>query len=398
VVGPHWRILQPEAQQQQGTTVMRIRQKKLMLCLVGAAMALTSLAIADVVILDPAEIRGQVSFGSETVTNYYVSAYSQDGFSATGSYTSTPYTLTVESGHDYLPSINAYLSNPTISTSSLYVSRLSAVPVDNQNGLTTVDFNYPSTQRINFSFNVNGGTIEAYTLSASAETGAEYHHAYTFNGFAFPQPSSATGWQAMLPHSQVNVGGTAYLTTAGGLQVTRNLSAQAVDLLAGPADVSWEIDLLTSTGALAGEIELTTGTPISYHYVYVSGVPNTDTQGIGGAQYVPANGTYAFDLPPGEYDVFLRTYFPLSGHSDTPRSRVTIATGLTSTRDFIETLGTGQVPLVVSGFFTNSHLRSSSMSVSRQGLNQYAMASQYTLANGLFEPGLFTKDGRFLAS
>jgi hypothetical protein len=363
--------------------MMRVRPKQLAVCLVGAIMAVASLAIADVVILNPGEIRGQVSFSAETVTSYHVSASSPDNLNASGTFTSNPYSLTVESGHSYRPGVTAYFSNPTANFSSLQVSRTGTVPVNNQNGPTTVDFNYPSTRRINCSLQVIGGAISSYDVSASASTGTESYSAYSYKAFSSPLPTSATSWQVMVPHSQVSMGGTVYLAMANGTMVQRSLSMQTVNVLNGDANVSWVIDL-TNTGTLAGDIELTSGTAISYHYVHFTGVYNTNTYGISGSSYVAANGAYSIPLLPGAYDVFVRTYFTSSGYADSVGSRVTISAGAASTQNFIETLGIGQVPLVVGGFFTNANLYSSRMGLLREGSGSNATASQSMLTNGQY--------------
>jgi hypothetical protein len=362
--------------------MLRTTQRKWALCLTGAAVAVASLATADVVILNPAQMTGTVSFNSETVSSYTVRAESDDGFSATGSFTSSQYSLTVESGHAYRPYVTAYFNNPTAHQSYLQVNRSTALAVDNQVGPTTVNFNYPTTHHVNFAVNVTGGTISYYTLNAQAgsSAGTEGYYAYTYSYFSSPQPSSTTSWLAMVPNSQVGVWGTVYLIAADGTQVQRSLSMQTADVSSGPATVSWNIDL-TNTGVLAGDIELTGNAP-DYHYVYVEGVYNTPTQGIYGSKYVAANDSYTMELLPGEYDVYLRTYFTSPWHYfDTKRYHVTVSASQTTTRNFIETLGTGQVPLVVSGFFTNADLDHSYVQIRSQ---ENGWAYNPSLTNGQY--------------
>ncbi|WP_158620117.1 endo-1,C4-beta-glucanase [Corallococcus sicarius] len=351
-------------------------------------MAVVSgLAVADVVILNPAEMKGQVNFGSETVTRFRVSAQSQDGFRAEKLFTANPYSLTMESGHAYRPAVQAFFSNTTASEAYLEVTQQTPVMVDNQAGPTTVDFNHSNASRVNFSLNVVGGTLSSYYLYAYANAPTESSSARTYKSFSTPQPASASSWVSALPDDAVTVYGTVYLTTAGGTPVQRSLSSQTVNLLQGPASVSWQIDL-TNTGQLSGQVAISPSAAVAYHYIYFQGVGGA-TSGIYGNKYLPANTPYSIDLPPGAYDVYLQTHFQQGNQSTTTKSsRVTLNAGTTSTLDFIETQGTGQVPMTVSGFYSNADVSSFQLGYSRvdpaPGLS--TTAYDYTLENGRFEP------------
>ncbi|WP_375754457.1 endo-1,C4-beta-glucanase [Corallococcus exercitus] len=367
---------------------MRIPSRRLSLCLAALVAVVSGLAVADVVILNPAEMKGQVSFGSETLTQFKVRAYSQDGFQAEKLFTANPYSLTVESGHAYRPTVQAFFSNATAAETYLEVTQNNAVMVDNQSGPTTVNFNHANASRVNFSLNVVGGTVSYYYVYASAGTPTESTYARTYKSFSTPQPASASSWVSALPDDAVTVYGNVYLTTPGGTQVQRSLTQQTVNLLQGPASVSWQIDL-TNTGQLSGQVGISPGTAVTYHYVYFQGVSSTPTSGISGSKYITANSPYSIDLPPGTYDVFLRTYFQQgTQYTVTKSSRVTIAAGATSTLDFIETQGAGQVPLTVSGFYSNADISSFQLGVMRKdpspGLTNYGY--DYRLQNGRFEP------------
>jgi hypothetical protein len=355
------------------------------MCLLGATAAVASWAIADVVILDPGAITGQVSFGGETVTHFDVRAYSTDGLQAHGSYTTNPYSLTVESDHAYTPRVYAYFDNSTASSSYLEVSRWSAVAVDNDIGPTTVDFVYPDTRRIGFTIDVTGGTINQYSVQASAYTDTEAYYAQTHNWFN-SGPSSTSSWTTMIPSDEVTMSGYVYVTTPDGNQIQRSLGTQTVDVSAGGASVSWSLDL-TDTGTLAGDIELT-ASDISYHYVQIQGIYGTPSEGVYASTQATANDAYTIDLPPGDYHVYLSTYFTTHNQMVATSSRlVSVAAGATSTLDFLETLGHANAPLTLSGFFTTSDLSSARLNLSGldPGSSSQAHAYSYVTENGQFE-------------
>jgi hypothetical protein len=335
---------------------MRKSIRKLSPYLMLAALAVAGLAAASVVILNPAELKGQVSFSEETVTHFRVDAFSWDGPQAGQSFTTNTYSLTVESGYSYIPSVTAYLSNPTVEESTLTVSRVDAVMVDNQVGPTTVDFNYPDTQHIQFSLGVNGGTLSNYSISASARSPTDNHSGTSSQTFSGPQPASASGWVAVVPQAQVQVQGFVELTTANGLQVSRTLGTKSLSLLEGEDTVSWEIDLV-NTGQLSGVIQVSPSARVDHHIVYFTGAYGTPAFGTNGMVEVPANGTYGIDLPPGGYHVYLMTYLKSPYQTfDTKSYQVTLTAGATTTLDFTEPLGTAQVSLSMSGVFSNAWL------------------------------------------
>jgi hypothetical protein len=361
-------------------------------------VTLTGLSIAEVVILNPAEMRGQVTLGTEALDSFVVRAYSSNGFGGTKVFTTNPYSLTLESGHAYQAGVIANLDNSTDPHRAawLQVTRSSAVMVDNQVGPTTVDFNYPTLHHINFSLDVTGGTIDSYEFRASANADTESYSAYTYKWVASQQPSSSSDWTVMIPDDQVHVYGTAYLKTPDGTQVQRILSMQTVNLLQGTANVNWQLDL-TNMGQLAGSIALTPGTNIDYHTLLIHGVYNTPTEGIFSYRDVSPNGTYSINLPPGDYDVYMETEFTSPAHrSSTEWYRVTLAAGSTTPLNFTETLGTGKVSLSVSGFFSNEDLSSSEVQLLNTDSGQTA-AHHYTLVNDQFEfslvPGSWKRCG-----
>lgn|GEM_PF-5609528 len=115
---------------------MHARSRRLSLCLALATVMATGLSAADVVILNPAEIKGQVGFTPETLLDYSVSASSNDGLFSQKSFFTSPYSFLVESGHHYTVSLRADLLNET-GDNSVTFDRAQPVLVDNQVGPTT---------------------------------------------------------------------------------------------------------------------------------------------------------------------------------------------------------------------------------------------------------------------
>ncbi|HEU4412787.1 MAG TPA: hypothetical protein VFS43_46515 [Polyangiaceae bacterium] len=372
---------------------MRVRAKKLTLGLALAALTVAGLAAAsEVIILNPAEMTGQVAFaGGDPVASFVVKADSTDGLTTSETFTSSPYSLTVEGGHDYRPQLTAYFSNPTASESYLTISRSTAVAV----GIgappytepTTVDFNYLSSPLapVTYTISVAGGTIAHYYVYASASAGGESYNARNFQWFGAPRPPSSQGHLLMFGDDQVNVQGSAVFITADGTQIGRSLETKTINLSGGQNHVGWEVDLATK-GQLSGIIDVDSPFAASSRHVNFYGVGGTPASGLNGQKYVAPNaGLYTLDLPPGQYDVFLRTYFSSPDHfSDTKAYRVAVGAGSTTPQDFVETLGTGRVPLLVgpqNGFFSDADLSSAQMQLthSNPGSTFTTYAYAYTL-------------------
>ncbi|WP_437808658.1 endo-1,C4-beta-glucanase [Sorangium sp. So ce1078] len=101
---------------------------------------------------------------------------------------------------------------------------------------------------------------------------------------------------------------------------------------------------------------------------------------------VSTDGFYTLDLSPGQYDVYLESRF-LNQYSDTGPYRVTITAGSTTTQDFVETLGTGQVTLNVSGLVSNADLSWASSQLVRQDpvTGFQTSAEHYASTDGQFD-------------
>lgn len=366
---------------------MRIKFKKLSSCAAAAAATLATAAAADVVILNPAEIRGQITFGgSEQLTSFAISASSNDGFTGSKSFTSNPYSLIVESGHDYYPTVQAFFANPSVTQSYLQVSRSTAVNVNNLAGPTTIDFAYGATRRVNYSIVVSGGALTSYYVHAFASAPGESYFAQSYEWHDGQQPA-ASGWVTMLPAEQATVYGSISVVGADGTQVQRSLEQQAVNLLDADADVTWDIDL-NDTGELSGAIDVSPAAPGRSWSVSFAGIYGTPSYGLSGTKYVGEGDAYALDLPPGDYDVALTMNFSSPSHSSrTQARRVTVAAGQVTPLDFVEALGTGQVSLSVDGSFSSAHIDWASMQLSRvePWSSLQAYAQHYSPTGGRFD-------------
>ncbi|WP_201768983.1 endo-1,C4-beta-glucanase [Myxococcus stipitatus] len=350
-----------------------------------AVMAMSGVAAADVVILNPGEFKGQVSFGSQTLSKFYLLLFSSTGQMSFKEFTSSPYSMTVESGQSYQHTMRATLAQSGGAQSYLEVERYSLFPVDNQVGPTTVDYVYPSMANINASVTVTGGTLSSIEVTATASTPTESLKAWATR---YPSPTPATTASAtmsMVALGQVTVTGKASVVTANGTVVQRALAAQVVNLLTGPANVSWT-ENLPVPGHLVGTVSIAPTAPVSFHQVCFRGVAGTATALVLGERQVSAGGTYDLELMPGQYDVYARTAIQSEGqYSETKAYRVTITSGATLTQNFAEAVGTAQAPLLVTGMYSNADLADAELLLKRQDSAFVTEALDGTLTNGRFD-------------
>lgn len=337
---------------------------------IAAAASITWVSASGVVTLYPATIEGTLNLPSETVTSIRLNFYpdgSGDAVDKTVSATAPgpyPFDLTVDGGDPddpgdpgvfYTPYLYAYILNPTASFT--YIRFLQSKFLVNNTAETPsatvpISFNYPTMHRAYTSFSVIGGTIKSYSIVAMASN----HIAVTNSGSI--SQSSSTNWVPMVPSSNVNLTATVYVTDSTGAQSQKALSTSGVNLSTSDATVSWTIDL-TNTGNLAGDVAITTPpgpTPISYD-VYFQGA-SASTAGISGSVSVNTSVSpphYSMPLTPGDYDVYLTTRFSNPAQtSDTERTRVTIAAGNTTTKNFTNSYGTARLNVDVGGFYNIS--------------------------------------------
>ncbi|WP_338868459.1 endo-1,C4-beta-glucanase [Myxococcus stipitatus] len=363
---------------------MRRQGRTLLLCL--AVMATSGLAVADV-ILNPGEFKGQVSFGSQTFSKVLLMLFSSTGQMSFKEFTASPYSMTVESGQSYQHTMRATLTHPGGGLSTFEVNRYGLFPVDNQVGPTTVDYVYPAMNLINTSVTVTGGTLSRFEVTATASNATESLKANAVKNHGTPPVTSSSAVMAMVAMSQVTVTGKVSVVTPTGTVVQRALAAQVVNLLAGPANVSWT-ENLPATGHLVGTVSIAPSSPVSFHEVYFQGVVGTGTALVNGMRQVPVGGTYDLELVPGQYDVYARTAIQSEGqYSDTKAYRVTITSGATLTQNFTDPVGTAQAPLVVTGLYSNADLSDADLSLKRQDASQVLETDAFdgALTNGRFD-------------
>ena len=377
---------------------MRIVHSTLSRWLLAVSLALGfGWALAsDVVVLHPANLPWFVSFGPEAITSVTLRAASNlGGVPAEKTLqlaTATPadYYLVVEGGDPDVPtdlgrqyylSAVANIVNPN-GGSSLEVRRNTTITVDNPSVPTAAAFSYPSTVRANVAVDVlgnKGEQIYYMYFYASAYTDAESYNAQT-NVQPSPRAASAAAWVPMVRNAQVFVQGTVYVITSDGTTSAYNVSQQ-LDLSQGSGNAHWTIDL-AHQGQVNGQVALTGGASSSQSVIY-NGVYPTASYGISG-QVAVAAGSYAIDLPPGDYDLYVRSY-AANQYADTASVRVTVAEGTSQPVDFVETLAAGHAPLVVDGFYSRADLDSAQLTLYRQGPGLSTSAASYGAPGDQFD-------------
>ena len=334
------------------------------LSLVGM-LALRGSAEADVE-LHPALIQGNFALTGQTIQSVYAYAYSNDGFSASGSFTGSSFQLTVEGGHSFRRQIEGTISNSG-ATSYLQVVRNTFIPA--AVGDTVQDDYAYDVGSIAGTITVVGGTLSSYQLYASASTSTEsynvrhydYSSGATTDSFSFP----------MVPDDSVRLYGSATVITSAGTQLTRPLDERTLsNFTAAGASADFSIDLTnldTTTGSFSGLVSASpvNGTDIvASHQVYANGRSGTPTQGLFSSVSVSANGPYLLDdLVAGEYDLYSYSWFDAPyGYlfhpygTGTNPSRRSVVAGSTTTRDFVANLGVMGGTFTPHGFVTQADL------------------------------------------
>lgn len=351
----------------------RFRRNASFAAFAATAAGLTWALATGVIVNYPATIRATVNVPSETVTRVQATAYHPNGGTVSASATGAG-PLTVDLGVDggdpqtsdpgtvYSMYAWAYLSNPASSEAYLRTYRPNIV-VDNTSATpsVTVPVTFTaSTNRVNVSVSVQGNATISYHYINAFANGSNGESYFARASGSNSQSSMAT-WLAMIPASTVTVNGTVTLLHPDGSTSQRNLSNQTVSTSAGSASASWTIDV-NNTGRLNATISalFPPGATVSQYQVHYRGV-SSSSSGVSGIINVPASSSSGFaDLPPGEYDVYLRTYFasPYS-FSDSAIQRDTVITGAVTERSFVETYENVQAPLSIGGFYSNADVTSS---------------------------------------
>ena len=364
-------------------------------CALSTAL-IASPALADnTVVLHPGVLQGTIALSGHTVTAGYVSVSSYDGFSSSVSYTGSSYVLTVEGGHTYNPYLRADISNSSAWSTYLYINKAANISVD-IGATVTDDYVYPAAD-ITGTIKVVGGTLNAFQLHADAYSpDASFSVSSSFPG------SSGTGYRLpMVQNGAVTLDGTVTVTPTGGTQVTLPLDAKVLSVDASGATSSWTLDLTSlSPGSIKGNVAsyLASGADIvNYHWVYAYGAYGTPTQDVSAYAYVNGNGAYELEgLVTGNYNTYAYTYFDAPyGYLQHPSSNVTVAPGLGTTVDYVDTLGFLRGNITLDGFFNTSTVTSGHVRA-RDTLGSYA-EDALTMPGANFDlaltPGHWTVDG-----
>lgn len=296
---------------------------------------------------------GTIELTGETVIGGYVSAYSNDRFSAWGSFLSSTYSLVVEGGHSYSQEVRADIANSG-ATTSLWISRdqPTMVPVGNT---VPVAFEY-DVARIAGAITVIGGTVTYVEVEATAdEPGARFtSQSRTGGGSTFSLP--------MVLDDEVEIQGSVNVRTTAGVMFTVPLDTRTVALGAGGASVGWTIDLSNPrTGRITGNIIVSRPEIVSYHQVWINGVTGSATEGAYRGAIFPASGEFSLtDILPGSYDVNAYTMFdaPFGTLYYSPARMVQMSPEATVEQNFGGPLAFVRRGMSVKGFFHNEDISS----------------------------------------
>lgn len=297
--------------------------------------------------LHPGTLNGTVSLSGETITSgsLYVNS-TTDSYAASGSFTGSSFSLTVEGDHAYrVNGMTVYLEGEPGSWCylSMYGSQAEAwVPV---NGTGSLDFSYP-TARIAGEVAVVGGTVERIELSATAHTWPDsYYLGGTYYAGTFSAP--------MIQHEAVKVSGMAYLRTDAGVSTSRRLTEQTIALGATGAPVSWSIDLTEAETGIAGTVTVTPADLVNQHSIWANGVWGTPSYGDYRSSWRSGNGPYSFSgLLAGDYDVQLTTWFLDEAYLSIPSRRISVTQGSVSEMNFTLDTVTASGSVDVTGFLS----------------------------------------------
>lgn len=358
----------------------------------------------------PAYLHYTVDLPTETISNLTVEANLTTGGTASATVPGGAGVRTVdllvnggsepEPGLSYNTRIYAYLSNPGTSQTYLSIYKNTPVLVDNTVGdsPTTVasPFVYPQTRHVNASVSVTGGPTGtslyyfSVTASASRSTPNESYYGST-SLYPSGTPSSASTWVPILPVSNVQIYGTAYVRNPDNTYSQRSLAGQIRDLSAGDASVSWTIDL-SGLAHLEGDVALSLPpgtTPSSYNVQY-SGNTSATSGYYGNMSLAPATPHYAFDMPPGGYGLYLTTNFssPYS-YANLGSQSVILAAGNNPAKNFTEVFHRAKTDLAVTGFYGNndlaaaqSYLRTPTWSKNAQGYQRTGSTIEQLVPQG----------------
>ncbi|WP_437571045.1 DNRLRE domain-containing protein [Sorangium sp. So ce542] len=347
-------------------------------------------ASAQSVVLHPGTITGTLDLEGTTVTGGYVSVHSNDGFTASGEFSGSSYSIVVEGDRSYYHNVRADLANGNAITSLwIYRSGMTTVPV----GDTVPVAIEAETANIVGTVTVLGGTLSSASIQANASGGDTEYALDSYSvgpSISFP----------MILDDEVEVHGTATVTTTTGKTFTMPLESRITSLGAGGASLSWTIDVTKpDVGAISGTISASGPDIVNNHQVWVNGVYGSATEGAFRWSVLSSNGTYVLgDLLPGLYDLQGYTAFdaPYGYIYHAPVRSTSVSAGEVTAHDFASKLGFVRREMNVAGFFHDADVESAQLraSISSNGAIAYDTASVPGLAFDMaLTPGTWESDG-----
>ncbi len=325
---------------------MKLLQKTWLVAALGLCGVLS--ASADTVELLPGKITGTIHLSSETLQSGSVYANAVDGSgSASSSFNGETYSIVVPAGKTWR--LQFYVTPQTSGNGSYLSFNLSTQDQIAVGASETVTKNYSvTTARIAASVQVSNGTLTNIgQLSASG---------YLPDNTNFSSSGGSINYLPSLIADNVNVSGTATVTSTTNQVSTQTLPNKTINVSASGGSVSWSLDAAFAAGAISGAFDLrgavtpnSTGTNLySPTYAYVGGFSGN------------GNISYQFDnLMAGTHYLYGYAYY--NDASLNLYRTVDVTAGNVSTANFSGTVALANVNLSLSGFLTSSQLSGASI-------------------------------------
>lgn len=317
--------------------------KKIILTFAVFLAATLSSSAADTVELLPGKITGAITLSSDTIKNGQVYANATDGSgSANASFTGSTYSILVPAGKTWKLNFTIYTEVPAVSGAYAYISV--NLPTEISVGADeTVTNDIPlSSARVQADVQVANGTLDLVSIMrASGNSGGS-------NSTYFNYYSQNVDYAVVLPMANISVYGSATVTSSAGDTSAQTLPNQTLDVSAGGATATWELDASFAAGAIVGDVTLTGADTPTGGNVQLYNSSNTRV----GLTNLQGNGPFEFtNLIPGSYRLYNYAYF--SGSQLYFYENATPAEAGVITRvDFVHNLGMALVDINPTGFLT----------------------------------------------
>jgi len=300
----------------------------------ASALAATLAYSADTVELLPGKITGSITLSSETVNSGSVSASATDGSgSASSSFNGSTFSIVVPAGKTWR--LNFNLNVGTNSQFSINTAETVSVGANE-----TVAQNYSiATARATADVQVANGTLSSFGyLQAYGNTSSVSFSSYSYG----------SGVVTVLPISGVSVYGTASLLSSANQSSSIALTSQTVNMSAGGATVTWNVDAAFVSSTIQGTLKLNGGPSLTSSQIYVQG-----GNGNNFSSDIGSSGTFQFDnVQAGDYYAYTYAYFANAALYFYRNFSVTA--GSVTTLNYNYDLATARVPLNLSGFLSVS--------------------------------------------